>query len=254
MYEEASYLEIASAVHKVSSRYGVINRRKTHSFNIRLTGIMRYEFGDESITVNPGEMIYLPKGSVYTYGVESVEDSECVIINMHVDFDEQQPRVYPLNDIYCADFIMNHFSDSWNFGSTGDRYKCIARLYDLLSYMSNYDKLKYPEKSKFKVIEPAVNYLKKHIYDTSLKTDELHRLCGVSGTYFREIFIHRFGNSPKNYIIEKRLARAKAIIDSGEFESVRKLAESVGYEDSLYFSKAFKKHYGLAPTMMNDMN
>ena len=120
-----------------------------------------------------------------------------------------------------------------------------------MAYIDNYDNLKYMEKKKFKIIDSAITYLKNHIYDTTLKSDDLAKICDVSNTYFRKIFASRFGKSPKNYIIEKRMARAKAIIDSGEFESVKKLALSVGYDDPLYFGKVFKNHFGVPPATMN---
>ncbi len=128
----------------------------------------------------------------------------------------------------------------------------MAYVYDLLSFMSKMDTLKYPEKKKFAVIEPAVEHLKKHIYDTGLSIDDLHKLCGVSNTYFRKIFIMKFGMSPKNYVIDKRMVYAKSIVDSGEFQSVKQLSLTVGYSDPLYFSKVFKKHFGVSPISMKN--
>ena len=76
-------------------------------------------------------------------------------------------------------------------------------------------------------------------------------MCGVSDTYFRKIFIAKFGTSPKNYIIEERVLHAKSIIDSGDFTTVKELALAVGYKDALYFGKIFKKHFGMSPIEMN---
>ena len=44
---------------------------------------------------------------------------------------------------------------------------------------------------------------------------------------------------------------AKAIIESGEFSTIKELAQMVGYNDSLYFGKIFKQHYGTTPANMN---
>ena len=108
-------------------------------------------------------------------------------------------------------------------------------LYEILFFINRYENLKYMDKKKFTLIEPALEYLKNHIYDPSLKIDELHQLCGVSHTYFRKIFIKKVGISPKECVVEKRLSRAKDIIDSGEMNTVRELALFVGYQYSLYF-------------------
>ena len=215
---------------------------------------MEYDFIDKKITVNEGEMIFLPKNTTYTYVVTSKDDSKCTIITMDADFDESsQPMVYPLNDFHCARYIMHQFSDSWNFGNTADKYRCISYLYELLSFIDNYNNLKHTEKKKIQAIAPALNYLKTHIYDTNLKADNLAQLCGISNTYFRKLFMIKFKTSPKDYIIEKRMSRAKEIIDSGEFHTVSELALSVGYKDQLYFGKVFKKYFGIPPATMNKL-
>ena len=61
------------------------------------------------------------------------------------------------------------------------------------------------------------------------------------------------GLNPKEYVVEKRLSHAKVIIESGEMDTVKQLALSVGYDDPLYFSKAFKMKYGVSPAKMNSL-
>ena len=253
MLEGVKNLEIMSAIHKVSNRSGKMNGRPAHGFTIRVSGVAEYDFGDKKISVNEGEMIYLPKGSSYKNRVVSEEDSVCTIINMQGDFGTVMPMHYSLQNFHHIDSFSTNFADLWNFGSISDKYACISKIYDLLSYICNYESLKYPEKKKFKIIEPAVEYLKKHIYDTNLKIDKLYQLCGISHTYLAKIFLLEFGMSPKEYVIKRRMNHAKVIIDSGEMDSVKQLALSVGYTDALYFSKVFKNHYGMSPTMMNNM-
>ena len=98
------------------------------------------------------------------------------------------------------------------------------------------------------MIEPALEYMREHIYDSSLKIESLHRLCGISDTYFRKIFISRFDMTPQKDVTKERLARARLIIESGDYDTVSSVSESVGYIDPLYFSKAFRKQYGFPPT------
>ena len=146
---------------------------------------------------------------------------------------------------------MYNLADVWKIGEQTQKYQCLSLLYSLLAYVSALDSLEYHKKKKFHVIEPAVSYLQRHIYDCDLKMDEIHRLCGVSDAYFRKIFFARFGVSPKKYVISKRLSYAKSIIDSGEFSTVKELALLVGYKDPLYFGKVFKQHYGASPININ---
>lgn len=251
MFKNIENFKILSVLHKTSKPYGLVESRKANSFNIRVRGCMQYVFEDRKILVNEGEMIFLPKGCCYEYEKVSNEDTIVTIINIEGDFGEISPSCYSIKGFYDVNYIKYHFADMWRFGNQSQRYQCLSLLYSLLAYVSNLDSLEYHEKKKFHVIEPAVSYLQRHIYDCDLKMDELHKLCGVSNTYFRKIFVARFGVSPKNYVVSKRLSYAKSIIDSGEFSTVKELALLVGYKDSLYFGKVFKQHYGTSPISMN---
>ena len=109
----------------------------------------------------------------------------------------------------------------------------------------------HEKKRKYSLIEPGVEYLKAHIHDISLKTEKLHLLSGISDTYFRKIFKSEFNMTPREYVLTRRLSDAKAIIESGDYDSISELSESVGYKDALYFSKAFKSFYGFAPSYID---
>ena len=52
--------------------------------------------------------------------------------------------------------------------------------------------------------------------------------------------------SIKSYLTEKRMQRA-AIMLQDPNRSVKNVAASCGFEDSLYFSRAFSKYFGISP-------
>lgn len=251
LFENIENLKITSVLHKKSKLYGSNVGRKAHGFIIRVHGTMQYSFDDRIITVNESEMAFIPKGSSYSFRQIDGNDAVCTIINVDGDFGDVVPAKYSLKDFYNADYIMHHLADLWKFGNCAQKYECYSIVYNLLSYIANIENQEYEDKKKFDIIAPAVDYLKRNIYSCELKIDELHHLCGVSDTYFRKLFVSKFGTSPKDYVIMKRVSHAKDVIDSGEFDTVKKLALSIGYKDPLYFGKVFKQHYGTSPAKMN---
>lgn len=251
MFDNIENLEIISSFRKNNIAGNTIKNRASHVFFIRIRGSVMYDFGDRCITTYTGDMIFIPKGSSYTY-TSLTDDAMYTSINFQCDFSAPLfPACFSLENFYEKDHITNHFAYMWNLGTQADKYKCLSRFYNLLSYLSTIENSDYSEKKKFKIIEPAVNFLKEHIYDCSLKTDVLHRLCGISDTYFRQIFVSNFGITPQEYIASKRLYHAKSIIDSKDFDTIGEVALSSGYNDPLYFSKAFKKMYGVSPSNIN---
>ena len=55
------------------------------------------------------------------------------------------------------------------------------------------------------------------------------------------------GEPPINYLIKLRLEKAREQLESQTEDSVKTISNSVGYEDVYYFSKLFKKYYGMSP-------
>ncbi len=244
-------LKITTSFHQVGKPYAKIERRKTNAFMILLKGYSVYDFGDKTITVNEGEMIFLPQGANYEYKTFPAGEMMYTSINFVGEFVDAEPRKYSVDGFYETEHIGKNFTDLWNFGGVPEKCKCISLFYSLISYILGIDHAEYSQKRKFDTIEPAVSYLKKNIYDSDLKADKLHSLCGISDTYFRKIFISRFGMPPQKYIISKRISDAKAIMDSGEYDTIQEVASLVGYSDPLYFSKVFKKFYGVSPSLAN---
>lgn len=241
-------LKIISSFHKASKPFGKVEDRKNHGFIFKIKGYADYLFGDKRVRLNEGEMIFLPKGSSYEYVTHTQDKNLYTSINFEADFDNREVGVYSLNNFNGANYMAQSFSELWNFGDLSDKFKCISIFYDLMSYVSKIEHLRSRDKRKYALIEPAVEYLKKHIYKSSFKIDNLHLLCGISDTYFRKIFMSRFNMSPREYVVAERISYAKSIIDSGDFETIKEVSELVGYNDSLYFSKAFKKMYGYSPS------
>ena len=55
------------------------------------------------------------------------------------------------------------------------------------------------------------------------------------------------GISPAQYILSLRIMNAQNLLERGVY-NIREVAEVVGYENPLYFSRVFKKEVGMSPT------
>lgn len=252
MFANVENIEIVSALRISGRPYVEVDDRLDNAFLIRIEGGRLYDFQNKRIIANTGELVFVPKGS--SYASKALSDSSVYLaISFNADFMQPvQPACYSLENYYETEFITNKFADLWNLGTQADKYQCMSLFYSLLSYLSSVEIDTDLDNNKLKMIDPAVEYLKEHIYDGKLTTEKLHRVCGISNTYFRQIFIERFGTTPKNYILSKRLSHAKAIITSGDFNTISEVALSIGFNDPLYFSKVFKKTYGISPSEINE--
>ncbi|GHD18987.1 AraC family transcriptional regulator [Halioglobus japonicus] len=76
--------------------------------------------------------------------------------------------------------------------------------------------------------------------------ESLSRAVAMSGTTFTRRFAELVGVTPKAYLTNTRLLKARIKLQSTA-ESTLSIAESAGYASEAAFSKAFKKHFNTTP-------
>ena len=91
-----------------------------------------------------------------------------------------------------------------------------------------------------------VEYMNRHYFEP-LQTEELAARCGLSKYHFIHLFRMCMGMTPYSYLIRIRMERAETLLQTGDM-TVQEVAFVCGYNDSLYFSRAFSRHFGVSPT------
>lgn len=81
----------------------------------------------------------------------------------------------------------------------------------------------------------------------TLTLDDLAAEAFMSPYHFTRVFSSTFGVSPIKFHTSVKMQNIKELLTSGK-ESITDLAEMCGYSDVFSFSKAFKRHFGIAPT------
>ncbi|MEX0777843.1 MAG: AraC family transcriptional regulator [Phycisphaeraceae bacterium] len=80
----------------------------------------------------------------------------------------------------------------------------------------------------------------------NVSIEELAAQVQMSSDHLRALFHQRFGRSPLEFRIELRLAMARELLCSSNLY-IKEVAHRVGYADPLYFSRAFRRHFGISP-------
>ena len=97
-----------------------------------------------------------------------------------------------------------------------------------------------------KVTEMILNYIQKnYMYDISMQ--EVARVMNYSEAYFCKLFKQCFSKNFTSYLTEYRVAEAKKMLGEPTV-NVKDVGKSVGYMDSNYFARVFKRITGQTPT------
>lgn len=83
-------------------------------------------------------------------------------------------------------------------------------------------------------------------FDKPLDVEDYAALTGRSISTFRREFHRQFGAAPKQWLIQQRMEKARAMLEQGDM-SVSLVAEQAGYLDLPHFIKSFQKHFALSP-------
>ena len=243
--EKPKLLNVIEGDSAISGSFGA---RPSCALIFKLSGESVYRFDDFSLRLGRGEVLYIPGASRYSYGKTSTDDSRYVLINFLAETAPEKPAKYRLESVLDFDEFCQKLCRQSLLDTPQEQYRTLTLFYRALDAVCEAEKSVAADDGTLRLIAPAVNYLQDHIYDAGLRVGELHRLCGVSDTYFRKLFIGQFGVSPKQYVLQLRLRRARDILSHGEYSTVSQVAKQTGFEDPLYFSKQFRAAYGCAPS------
>lgn len=112
-----------------------------------------------------------------------------------------------------------------------------------------YDTLRMPqaltkiETDEF--LQKTFEYIDQHLHEKIL-LDDLAQYTSRSKSSFCHLFEAKMNISPKQYILQKKLAVASKLINEGVPHTVA--AIQVGYENYSNFYRIYTKHFGASPT------
>lgn len=93
----------------------------------------------------------------------------------------------------------------------------------------------------------------KNLSNSAYSLDDFLKNLPLNYDYVRKLFKKETGATPRDYLEGLRMELAEKLISSGVSNkysnyTVSQIAEACGYTEPLYFSRVFKKHFGINPS------
>ena len=104
------------------------------------------------------------------------------------------------------------------------------------------DDLPVPPES---AVYPAINYVETH-RSRMIGMREMAELCHLSPSYFSKLFLREVGENFTDWVNRRKLEWAKEMLRDSS-NSITDIASGLGYMDTSYFIKVFKKFEGTTP-------
>ena len=219
------------------NRTAKISKRKSYALSFCIDGQITYIHNNNEIVSDKNHAVILPKGQSYTLhgdktGSFPVINFQCAepLCDTIVSIPIQNPN------LYIKDFeqikALSLFKDNRN--------KMMSIFYDMLHRLSS-------QNTNNSVISRAIAYLENNYDNPGLTNAELAKQCNISEVYFRRIFEKQYKMTPKQYIVNVRINKAKQLLVENSLK-INAVAEHCGFSNQYHFCRVFKKKTGLTPT------
>ena len=219
------------------NRFSIIENRKSFGLSFCIDGQITYTHNGNKIISDKNHAVILPKGQTYT--INGDKTGSFPVINFTcADALCDTVISLPIRNVesYIKDFEKLHSLSLFD----GNRSEMMSVFYHILHNLS-------AQSSSSKVIMPAIKYLENNYQNPNLTNAELAKQCWISEVYFRRIFTSCYNMTPRQFLIDIRINKAKQLLSEGTLK-INAVAVKCGFSNQYHFCHVFKEKTGLTPT------
>ncbi|NEW04740.1 AraC family transcriptional regulator [Paenibacillus sp. SYP-B3998] len=154
--------------------------------------------------------------------------------------------LYPISLYEKVELIVKEWQQSDTLGQLHVKTLFYQFVYEVLGQLHQQG----ISTSKPDLVAQAIRYIHEH-YREHVTLESLVEMLDCNSRQFLRLFKSQKNTSPIDYLIHVRMNKAKELLLNTSL-TLKEIAESVGYSDSYYFSRIFKKYEGVAPTSFKE--
>lgn len=219
------------------------HRHETWEFILCTQGSGQFDFGGTALHYSRGDVVVIPPE------VPHSNHSEAGMRNIYVNmaspsFVLKEPTVIPDD---ANHFLLDAFTAAlWHFRSDRRDRDTFLGLYGSLicAYLTAYQTVHI----RPKVVEDIERAVSANYANCDWQLDAYLRSLPFSYDYLRKLFQKEMGVTPHRFLNDKRLNAAAEGLAGRSGASIADVARSCGFREPLYFSKMFKKRFGISPS------
>lgn len=228
--------------------------RQDYQLVVILSGGAVFYYNETSVALGSGDMIIIPPYIKNEYDYKAKTDvlwlhfsgTEVPLIALQYGLEPYQKyRLYETGELMVyAGMLIKELQ----LKRTGFRHMCAGYL--LLILMSAKRKIESGFNLEKQGRAPDLTYIVEDMQSNYAQNKDIAdyaEMCSLSVSRFTHLFTERYHKSPHSFRLEIRLSQAKYLLKD-TLIPIQEVARNVGYQDSLYFSRLFKKHTGVSPT------
>ncbi len=257
-FASSKYLEIGNCglCTDMTTRIFSENRKGRSDYHLLylVDGTMYFEFDGKRVDLGAGNLVLFRPNEPQVYGSYdgdtvsyywSYFSGTCVEeVLRDCGFDSGNHFFIDVDGGICK--ALNMIIKEYTYGEYCHITKCNSLFIMLFAEMARLTDHAVKVSERYDVLLPALKAMEQN-YRVWYKNEEYARMCGISKYHFIHLFTACKGCSPSKYKSELLMQKARELVGISELP-MGEIAEMLGFEDALYFSKKFKAYYGVSPS------
>lgn len=224
-------------VYSPKGRLETMTDRRCYGMSFCKEGQITYTHNGKKFISDNKHIIILPKGQSYT--LKGDKTGVFPVINFNCS--KPISDTFMLLPVENIDVFMNDYESIKRLILFPEnRAKVLSIFYNMIHNIISKDCV-------CETIAPAIEYIKKNYKNQKLTNEVLAKECHISEIYLRKLFNKHLKTTPKQYVSEIRLQKAKQLLSDGIFK-INSISEECGFQSSYNFCRFFKEKTGLSPT------
>lgn len=207
-------------------------------------GIFRAAFeGGLTLTAGPGDVFVIPPGIEHDQSEAPEGANIFALLEGFSGNIENAPQIiHTAGDPLCAQWfeMLPLLSREKSFSSEQGHF--LRALQERLEHFASGERKKT---SLHPGLLRAVNYIEEN-FVSDISIPELAAYANVSQSHLNLLFRKHFGCGAVSFIMKMRLEHARELLKN-PYAAIAETARASGFEDANYFSRIFRKHYGITP-------
>jgi AraC-like DNA-binding protein len=231
----------------------VFSEKQYHLFHYIISGKGIFEIDGKRYNVHKGMIFYIPPQTEAKYA----PDKDDPWTYEWLGFDGSSVRSFLIraglsknNPIFTdKDGSLRRYFDEINQEFNETSYLnivCLGLAYELFGQIL---KNNGGTNKEYSTTESYIVMAKECIennFQFDVKVEDIANSIGITTNYLANIFQKNVNISPKQYLIDTRMARAKLLLKTKQYK-IKDVSRMVGYKNQLHFSNEFKRYYGVSP-------
>lgn len=227
----------AITVYSPKGRFEKMTDRRCYGMSFCSEGQITYTHNGKKFISDNKHIIILPKGQNYT--IKGDKTGFFPLINFNCN--EHLTDTFLLFPTDNMDTFMHDFETIKKLTLFPENHaKVMSIFYNMIHNLVS-------EECFCNTIAPAIKYIKKNYSNREITNEILAKECNISEVYLRKLFRKHLKTTPKQYISEMRLQKAKQLLSEGILK-INSISEECGFLSSYNFCRFFKEKTGLTPT------